>query len=272
LSYFSFFETESIVPLQACLIGGLAFLGSVFSAAETAFTASSEGKLKRLSQDDSRASLVLKMKENMGTLISSILLANTWTMTCMTALTTVVMTRLFDEKGALYAAIGVSCFVTIYVEVMPKIYAYPQSETIAMRLAPVFHKLFRFLFPLTQCVDRIARFTLRFLRLYQPQKNDQDPSGSMMEWIHQDQGQAFVIGGMRLSQITAEQAIQAQGEQTPDWINHTPDKAPLVPYHLLLLDIWLLCARENHTSVFVVNADQKVIGQIKVEHLLPFFG
>lgn len=142
----------------------LAVLAAILSASETAVTASSRIRLHQLhKQGDKRAGAVLQLQSKMGQLIGTILLVNTWTLTCMTALATGIMTLIFGSVGAFYTALFMSAFITIYLEVMPKIYVYSQAEQTAMKLSKAIGFLRWALLPMTTVVDTIARFSLKMV-------------------------------------------------------------------------------------------------------------
>ncbi len=140
----------------------LALVSAVLSASETSMTAASRIKLHHLSQKgDKRAALVLKLQSQMGQLIATILLANTWVMTSMTALATWALTLIFGPLGTVYAAGLLSIFITIYLEVLPKMLVFQRAETAAMRLVWGLSLLRSFLSPVAAIVDHVARFSLR---------------------------------------------------------------------------------------------------------------
>lgn len=142
----------------------LAVLAAILSASETAVTASSRIRLHQLyKQGDRRAGVVLRLQSQMGQLISTILLVNTWTLTCMTALATGILTHTFGPLGTFYAAILMGAFITIYLEVMPKVYVYHQAEQTAMGLSQSIEFLRWLLLPATTAIDTIARFSLKLV-------------------------------------------------------------------------------------------------------------
>ena len=144
-------------------IGLLGIIASVLSASETAITAASKVRLYRRAQAGQVwASLVLELQKKMGQIISSILLANTWIMTLMTALTTRIFVDVFGAQGVFYATCVMSLLLTIYVEVMPKVFVYKNPENMAILLAPVINGVRKILTPVSVCVDVIAKKSLQW--------------------------------------------------------------------------------------------------------------
>jgi len=156
------------------------FVG-VLAAAETALTASSRIKLHHLrNRGDARAGLVLELQSQMGRVISTILLANTWCMTSMTALVTGVLTLWFGAIGTIYAAAFLSFFITIYLEVTPKLLAFQNPEKVALALVGGVNILRWVLSPVTGVIDRLARFSLKLLGI-KPTPNSQSAT---LEELH----------------------------------------------------------------------------------------
>lgn len=132
------------------------------SAAETAMTAASRMRLHQLvKKNNARAQLVVKLQDKIGQSISTILLANTWSITTVAALATGLMTEWFGSYGAYISAGVMGILLTLYAEVTPKIYAYSDAERMAIKLAPMLSFLVTLLSPVTKAMDIIARYTLR---------------------------------------------------------------------------------------------------------------
>lgn len=156
-------------------------------------TAASRLRLHQLAnQGLHRASVVLVLQTQMSQVIATILLANTIVLTTLTAVATNLFTGWFGETGVLYAATLLSALITIYLEVLPKIFVFNRAERTAMVLAPFVYKLKKVLHPITQLVHFIAHKSLYMagvsmkapqthtssldelksaIELYQPQKN-----------------------------------------------------------------------------------------------------
>jgi Mg2+/Co2+ transporter CorB len=147
----------------------LALLVGVLAAAETSLTASSRIKLHHLHQKgDKRAGLVLELQGQMGQVISTILLANTWALTSMTALVTGTLTLWFGAMGTVYAAGFLSIFITIYLEVVPKMLAFQNPEKIAIFLVSALNTLRWALSPVTAVVDYVARVSMSLFGIKRP--------------------------------------------------------------------------------------------------------
>lgn len=134
------------------------------SASESAVLAASRVRLYHLAtKGNLRAAALLKIQAKIGEFISSIILLNTWAITIITALTTGILTNLFGDLGAVYAGLGMGAFITIYAEVLPKMYVYRNPDRIALAFLPFFKPLLIVMSPLTKAINFIAHGSLRLL-------------------------------------------------------------------------------------------------------------
>lgn len=153
---------ESILSVIAIFV--LIFLSAVCSGSEAAVLAASRVRLYHLAKKgDPKASIVLGVQAQIGGFIGSVLLLNTWFNTIVTALVTGILTYLFGVMGAVYAAIGMGALITIYGEVLPKLYVYTCPDKVAMTLSPLFKPLLTIMYPLTKAMNFIAQQSLSLL-------------------------------------------------------------------------------------------------------------
>jgi Mg2+/Co2+ transporter CorB len=138
------------------------FLTALCSAAEAAVLASSRVRLYHLAKKgNAKASIVLNLQTQIGGFISTIILLNTWFNTVVTALATAILTYFFGAIGALYAAISMGALITVYGEVLPKMYVYTCPDRVALIFAPFFKPLLMFMTPLTKTINFLAHESLR---------------------------------------------------------------------------------------------------------------
>lgn len=142
----------------------LIFLAALCSASETAVLAASRVRLYHLAKKgNQKASIVLDLQAHIGGFVSTILLLNTWLNTAVTALATGVLTYFFGPIGALYAAISLSILITLFAEVLPKMYVYTRPDWVAMAFAPVFKPFLTLMTPLAKAINFIAQRLLNLL-------------------------------------------------------------------------------------------------------------
>ena len=149
----------SLLPIFFFIL--LAALGS---ASEAAVLAASRVRLYHLAKKgNKKASALLKIQEKIGEFISSIILLNTWAITIATALATSILTSLFGEMGTVYAALGMGAFITIYAEVLPKLYVYKAPDRMALAFLPFFNPVLIVMSPLTKGINFIAQGSLKLV-------------------------------------------------------------------------------------------------------------
>ena len=148
--------------LSIIAIFGLILFSAFTSASEVAVLASSRVRLYHLAKKgNQKASIIMNLQNHIGGFIGSVILLNTWCNTLVTALGTGVMTYVFGPIGALYAAILMGALITIYAEVVPKMYVYTCPDRIAIAFAPFFKPLLNVMMPLTKAINFIGHGSLR---------------------------------------------------------------------------------------------------------------
>jgi Mg2+/Co2+ transporter CorB len=142
----------------------LIFFSALCAASETAVLAASRVRLYHLAHKGNRkASIVLDLQTHIGGFVSTIILLNTWLNTLATALATGIFTYFFGAVGALYAAISMGVLITIYAEVLPKMYVYTRPDRVAIAFAPFFKPFLSLMTPLTKTINFLAQKSLYIL-------------------------------------------------------------------------------------------------------------
>ena len=142
----------------------LIFFSALCSAAEAAVLAASRVRLYHLAKKGNhKASIVLDLQAHIGGFISTIILLNTWFNTLVTALAAGILTYFFGALGALYAALGMGALITVYGEVLPKMYVYTCPDRVAIAFSPFFKPLLTLMTPLTKAINFLAQQSLHLL-------------------------------------------------------------------------------------------------------------
>lgn len=153
---------NSIVSVFIIFVFSL--FSAVLSASETAVTMASRLRLNQLAKKGKKgATLLLSLQENMHTLISTIILTHTCLFAGVTALASQMMSSVLSEWGILAASLVMGAFMTLFLEVLPKVYAYYFPEQVGLFLAGFIQCLRSALRPLTKFMDAFAHNVLRFL-------------------------------------------------------------------------------------------------------------
>jgi Mg2+/Co2+ transporter CorB len=150
------------LAMFAAMIAASAF----FAGSETALTGASRARMTALESDgDKRAELVNKLRENKETLISALLLGNTFVNVLASSFATSVLMNIFGSHVIAVATVGVTLALLVFSEVMPKTYALMHSDRMALFIArPVFIVMAIFS-PMTRAVSHVVRVMFHLLRI-----------------------------------------------------------------------------------------------------------
>jgi Mg2+/Co2+ transporter CorB len=122
-----------ISVLILCLIG----VSAVFSAAETAMTAASRGRLHQLEREGDRAARrVNRLNDDRETMIGAVLLGNNLINILVSALATAVLTEHMHGVLGVAVSTGVmTVLVFVFAEVLPKTLAITKPDEVARSLS-----------------------------------------------------------------------------------------------------------------------------------------
>ena len=131
----------------------LILISAFFSSSETALTAASDARMHQLSKKgDKRASIVKDLRSNRDLLISTLLIGNNAVNVLASALATGTAITLFGEGGVAFAAIVMTLILVIFAEVLPKSYAFKNSDIFSLRVALPVKLTVRILKPISQLI------------------------------------------------------------------------------------------------------------------------
>jgi Mg2+/Co2+ transporter CorB len=147
----------SIVAILCLLV-----MSAFFSGSETALTATSRARLSELERRGNwRAAIVLALTSTRERLIGALLLGNNVVNISASALATVVLVKMFGDKGAVIASAAMTLLVLIFGEVMPKTYAISNPDRVAIWVSPLVRLLVWIFGPFVMTVEYIVKGTLR---------------------------------------------------------------------------------------------------------------
>jgi Mg2+/Co2+ transporter CorB len=128
--------TMALLAIAPVILGLLAISG-VFSAAETAMTGASRGRMHQLERDgDHAAARVNRLIAERERMIGSVLLGNSVINILSSAMVTAVLTKVFPGGvGVAIATIVMTILVLVFVEVLPKTLAIARSDDVARILS-----------------------------------------------------------------------------------------------------------------------------------------
>lgn len=112
-------------------------MGSAFfSSSETALTSLNVFKIRQMEENGvENSSLVRKLTDNIGKVLTTILIGNNIVNIVTTTIATIFFTDLFGASGAVISTIVLTLTILIFGEVTPKNIASSQSEKVALRVA-----------------------------------------------------------------------------------------------------------------------------------------
>lgn len=161
-------QTDSIIQLIILVI--LLIFSGLFSSAETSLTTVNIYKMKALAEEGSRrAKMVLKLMENPGKVLSTILIGNNIVNITASSLMTVVVSKLFGSPAVGIATGVLTILILIFGEITPKNLATIYSESFALFYAMPIKVLSVVLTPVIWLLDKLCNFIYWILRV--------DPNG-----------------------------------------------------------------------------------------------
>ncbi|HEY8616494.1 HlyC/CorC family transporter [Phenylobacterium sp.] len=140
-------------------------LSGLISAAETAMTAASRGRMHQLEREGDRAARrVNRLIADQENMIGAILLSNNVINIFASALTTSVLTSVFppgSALGPLIATAIMTVLVVVFSEILPKTLAIARADDVARVLSIPTYWVVKIFGPLARGAQWIVRLTLR---------------------------------------------------------------------------------------------------------------
>lgn len=170
---FNHLDTSDAIQLIILVI--LLFLSAFFSSAETALTSVNRIKMKTLADEgDKKARTVLKVLENTGKMLSTILIGNNVVNITTTSLATALTIRIFGNIFVGVVTAILTVLVLLFGEILPKTAASINSEKMARTYAPIIQFLMFVLTPVIFIIDKLSYFFLKIMGI------DKDSAHSLM--------------------------------------------------------------------------------------------
>ena len=152
----------------------LGVMGSAFfSSSETALTSLNVFKIRQMEENGvENSSLVRRLTDDIGKVLTTILIGNNIVNIVTTTIATIFFTDLLGSSGALVSTIILTLTILIFGEVTPKNIATSSSEKLALKVAkPI--KFFDFILkPLSFFLQAITNFLTKIIIGESSQKGD----------------------------------------------------------------------------------------------------
>ena len=148
--------------VAALVIAGLILLNAFFSAAETALTGASRGRMATLEREgDKLAARVNKLNENRERMIGAVLLGANLVQVAASAISSSIFSSLYGNLAPLITTIVLTPLLLIFGEVGPKTFAITSADKIARWVALPVQWMVRFLAPIVSAVQWIVNNGLK---------------------------------------------------------------------------------------------------------------
>lgn len=174
-------------PKIIILIILLAFSG-YFSATETSFFSLNKMRIRSLANDgNKRAKKVLKITEDLDSLLSTVLIGNNIVNIATTAIATLLFVDLIGEQlGATVSTVIVTVAVLMFGEITPKSIAKNMPEKFAMFSVGFIAPLMKILKPLTWLVSKWQQFVYKLIKNPEDRGVTEEELITMVEEAHND--------------------------------------------------------------------------------------
>ena len=152
--------------IQLIVLLLLILLSAFFSSAETAMTTVNKIRIMSLADDgNKKAKTLLKIIENPGKLLSTILIGNNIVNLSASSLATTWTTRVLGNAFIGFITGVLTLLILLFGEITPKTLATLQAEKISLAYAPVIYPLTRLLTPVIFFVNLLSRGVLFLLHV-----------------------------------------------------------------------------------------------------------
>lgn len=134
-----------------------------FSSSETGLTTVSRARIFHLAENNKRARIVMRLRENKEDLISTILLGNTLVNIAAASIATSFAIKLFGDNAVIYVTVVMTVVILLFGEIIPKTFALQNSDRFSMIVAWPIQMLMTLFSPLNAA---IRWFTVTFLKCF----------------------------------------------------------------------------------------------------------
>ena len=149
--------------IQLIVLLILIMLSAFFSSAETSLTTVNKIRILSLVDEGNKtAKILLRVIDNPGKLLSTILIGNNIFHAACASLSALLVLRQFSEEYVVYGTIITTVIVYLFAEMLPKSLAKARSEEIALIFASSMQLFVRILTPVSFFFSGISKLLSRF--------------------------------------------------------------------------------------------------------------
>ena len=180
---------DSSDAIQFLILIILLALSAFFSSAETSMTTANRIRIQSLAElGDNNAKILLKITDNSGKLLSTILIGNNIVNIMVASIGTLLFVGLYGDMGATVSTVVVTIVVLIFGEITPKSIAKDTPERFAMFSAPFIRLWIWVLTPLNFLFSLWKKLVSRFFKTDDNTKMSHEELLLFMEDMAQDGG------------------------------------------------------------------------------------
>ena len=173
-----------IIIIAVCVV-----MSGYFSGTETAFSSFNKTRMKTLAEKgNNRAKLVLKLADNYGNLISTILIGNNIVNICASSLGALLFGKLIADQNLATTVntAALTVIVLIFGEVTPKNMAKEIPEKFSMMSAPLIQVLVWIFMPFNFLFSLLKKLISKLLKSSDDNKMSQEELLMFVEEVEQD--------------------------------------------------------------------------------------
>lgn len=177
---------ENYLILLFCCLILLLLISAFFSGSEIGMMSINRYKLKNKAKLDSKSKRTYELLQKPDSLLSVILIGNTFANICASSVATVIGVIIWGELGAFIATFSLTLIVLIFSEITPKIIAssYPeQSSRFATEPLTLLLKVFK---PLVYLLNNVSSKLISILGLSKKRNNEQLSNEELKLVINED--------------------------------------------------------------------------------------
>lgn len=179
-----------MIPIQIVIIVILIVLSALFSSSETALTTITPHRLRSLVDEEiPHAKILEKILGRKEKMLSVILICNNIVNLTASAMTTVVVQKLFGNKAVSIGTGILTLLVLLFGEIVPKTMATVRAEKMGLAFAPVIHALMVVFTPITFVLNAISKGILFLFGIRtekQPKSYTENEIRSIVEVSHEE--------------------------------------------------------------------------------------
>ena len=183
-------DSGDSIGIQIAVVVMLLCLSAFFSSAETALTTVNKMKMRSLAENgDKAAERVMKIVEDPGKMLSTILVGNNIVNLSASSLMTTVTMQLFGSAAVGIATGVLTLLILVFGEITPKTLSTIYSDKIALAYSSVIYWLMIVLTPVIFLVNQLALGVLLLLRIDPNKKKEaitEDELRTIVEVSHEE--------------------------------------------------------------------------------------